>query len=162
LVKQHIFKPNAGFVKAAVITISSRRPPFHWLRSRQRSRLLMVYYVALPFLSIEGGGLAPGQTVECASGSAAIRGAQTMSFDKSNVGAVAFSRSGDPSLGEFEMDVWRDAVKPALKVHLLTYCFRRRDGHLPRSHRGDRRAFSIRERSARPAWKGRASESAMY
>jgi hypothetical protein len=62
----------------------------------------MVYYVALPLILVEGGGLAPGEAVECPHGAAAIRRAQAMSFDKSNAGAVAFSRSGDPNLGEFE------------------------------------------------------------
>jgi hypothetical protein len=61
----------------------------------------MIYYVALPFTATEGG-LAPGQAVECPSGAAAVRRAQAMSCDKSNAGAVAFSRSGDPNLGEFE------------------------------------------------------------
>jgi hypothetical protein len=61
----------------------------------------MIYYVALPFTATEGG-LAPGQAVECPSGAAAVRRAQAMSCDKSNAGAVAFSRGGDPNLGEFE------------------------------------------------------------
>lgn len=61
----------------------------------------MVYYVALPFIPIEGG-LAPGEAMECPNGASAIRRAQTMAFNKSNAGAVAFSRSGDPNLGEFE------------------------------------------------------------
>lgn len=61
----------------------------------------MVYYVALPFILIEGG-LAPGEAVECPNGAAAIRRAQGMAFNKENAGAVAFSRSGDPNLGEFE------------------------------------------------------------
>lgn len=61
----------------------------------------MIYYVALPFTDIEGG-LAPGQAVECPSGAATVRRARAMSCDKSNAGAVAFSRSGDPNLGEFD------------------------------------------------------------
>lgn len=64
----------------------------------------MVYYVALPFIPVEGveGGLAPGEAVECPSGAAAIRRAQAMAFNKTNAGAVAFSRNGDQNLGEFE------------------------------------------------------------
>ena len=58
----------------------------------------MVYYVALPFIPLEGG-LAPG---ECPNGAAAIRRAQAMSFNEANAGAVAFSRSGDPNIGEFD------------------------------------------------------------
>ena len=61
----------------------------------------MVYYVALPFTRLEDG-LAPGDAVECPSGPAAIRRAEALASDKANAGAVAFSRSGDPNLGEFE------------------------------------------------------------
>lgn len=61
----------------------------------------MVYYVALPFVRVEGG-LAPGQAVECPHASAAIRRADAMSRDAANAGAVAFSRSGSPDLGEFD------------------------------------------------------------
>lgn len=62
----------------------------------------MIYYVALPFTRIEGGGLAPRQAVECPSGAAAVRRAEAMSANESNAGAVAFSRNGDPNLGEFD------------------------------------------------------------
>jgi len=61
----------------------------------------VVYYVALPFILVEGG-LAPGEAVECPHGAAAIRRAYAMAFDKRNAGAVAFSRSGDLDLGEYE------------------------------------------------------------
>jgi hypothetical protein len=61
----------------------------------------MVYYVALPFILVEGR-LAPSEAVECPSGAAAIRRAQAMAFNEANAGAVAFSRSGDPNIGEFE------------------------------------------------------------
>jgi len=62
----------------------------------------MIYYVALPFRAVEGGGLAPGQAVECPHGNTAIRRAQAMAGDKANAGAVAFSRKGDTEIGEFE------------------------------------------------------------
>ena len=62
----------------------------------------MVYYVALPFMPAEGGGLAPGPPMECANEAAAISHAQAMSRRDTYVGAVAFSRRGDPELGEFE------------------------------------------------------------
>jgi hypothetical protein len=61
----------------------------------------VIYYVALPFTLTEGG-LAPGEAVECPSEAAAIRRAQALASDKANAGAVAFSRSGDPNLGEFD------------------------------------------------------------
>jgi hypothetical protein len=61
----------------------------------------MVYYVAMPFIPMDHG-LAPGQAVECPTESAAIRRAEAMSRHAAIAGTVAFSRSGDPSLGEFE------------------------------------------------------------
>lgn len=61
----------------------------------------MMYYVALPFVQIDGG-LAPGEPAECPHAAAAIRRAQAMSNDDLNAGAVAFSRQGSPELGEFE------------------------------------------------------------
>jgi hypothetical protein len=61
----------------------------------------VIYYVALPFILVEGG-LAPGEAVECPHGAAAIRRAHGMAFDRKNAGAVAFSRTGDLNLGEFE------------------------------------------------------------
>ena len=61
----------------------------------------MIYYVALPFSPAEGG-LAPGDAVECPNGNAAIRRAEAMAANEANAGAVAFSRSGDPNLGDFE------------------------------------------------------------
>ena len=62
---------------------------------------MMTYYVALPFQPVEGG-LVPGLAVECPHEYGAIRRAHAMSCDKANVGAVAFSRRGDPNVGEFE------------------------------------------------------------
>ena len=61
----------------------------------------MVYFVALPFVHIDGG-LAPGEPAECPHAAAAIRRAQAMSADAVNAGAVAFSRQGSRELGEFE------------------------------------------------------------
>jgi hypothetical protein len=61
----------------------------------------VVYYVALHSIEV-GVGLAPGEAIECPSGGAAIRRAQAMALNEVNARAVAFSRSGDPNLGEFE------------------------------------------------------------
>jgi hypothetical protein len=61
----------------------------------------MIYYVALPFVRVEGG-LAPGEAVECPYEAAAIRRAQAMARNDAIAGAVAFSRRGDPNVGEFE------------------------------------------------------------
>ena len=62
----------------------------------------MIYYVAMPFTPAEGGGLAPGQPMECPSEGAALRRAEVMSRHEANAGAVAFRRRGDPNLGDFE------------------------------------------------------------
>jgi hypothetical protein len=61
----------------------------------------MICYVALPFTRIEDG-LTPGEAAECPNGAAAIRRAQAMASNEANAGAVAFSRSGDPNLGDFD------------------------------------------------------------
>ncbi len=61
----------------------------------------MIYYVALPFVCVEGA-LAPAQPVECPHAAAAVRRAEAMSHNAANAGAVAFSRQGSPELGEFE------------------------------------------------------------
>ena len=61
----------------------------------------MIYYVAMPFRPSESG-LVAGEPMECASEAAAIRHAEAMSCRENCVGAVAFSRRGDPDLGEFE------------------------------------------------------------
>jgi hypothetical protein len=71
------------------------------LRAKSKGPWPMIYYVALPFVPVEGG-LAPGEAVECPNGPAAIRRAEAMAFNKAHAGAVAFARSGDPNLGEFE------------------------------------------------------------
>lgn len=60
----------------------------------------VTYYVALPFDDNREGELVAGEAQECQTASAAIRHAESMA--KANVGAVAFSRKGDPSTGDFE------------------------------------------------------------
>ena len=60
----------------------------------------VTYYVALPFIASEDGAV-PGQAEECQSASQAIARAETLSRKAGHVGALAFSRSGDLSAGEF-------------------------------------------------------------
>lgn len=60
----------------------------------------ITYYVALPFVTGDDG-VEPREAVECTSAAAAIARAEALSRTAGNVGAVAFSRSGDPMLGEF-------------------------------------------------------------
>jgi hypothetical protein len=60
----------------------------------------LTYYVALPFVRTEDG-IAAGQAQECQSAPEANRKAEAMSHNPLNVGALAFMRTGDPSLGNF-------------------------------------------------------------
>jgi hypothetical protein len=59
----------------------------------------VTYYVALPFAVNEDGGLVAGEANECRSAHSAKREAQRLAMTRA--GAVAFSRTGDPSSGEF-------------------------------------------------------------
>lgn len=61
----------------------------------------ITYYVALPFLLDDAGSLVPGAAEECQSSSSALRRAEMLSRAAGHIGAVAFSRSGDPMAGEF-------------------------------------------------------------
>ena len=60
----------------------------------------VTYFVALPFVATDDG-IAPGEAVECFNPSAAIMRAEALSRKPGHVGAVAFSRTGDPDIGEF-------------------------------------------------------------
>jgi hypothetical protein len=60
----------------------------------------VTYYVALPFV-LADDGVAAGEAVECLSANAAALRAEALSRKPGHVGAVAFSRSGDPATGEF-------------------------------------------------------------
>ncbi|MEA2862618.1 MAG: hypothetical protein QOC84_574 [Bradyrhizobium sp.] len=61
----------------------------------------VTYYVALPFLQDETGTPVAGAAEECQSSSAALRRAEVLSRAAGSIGAVAFSRSGEPMIGEF-------------------------------------------------------------
>jgi hypothetical protein len=61
----------------------------------------ITYYVALPFLQDDAGSPVAGAAEECQSPSGAIRRAEVLSKVPGAVGAVAFSRTGDPMIGEF-------------------------------------------------------------
>ncbi|MET4039898.1 hypothetical protein ABIC03_001583 [Bradyrhizobium sp. RT6a] len=61
----------------------------------------VTYYVALPFLPSDDG-VAAGEAVECFNNpNAAVMKAEALSRKPGIVGAVAFSRSGDPATGQF-------------------------------------------------------------
>jgi hypothetical protein len=61
----------------------------------------VTYYVALPFLQDDTGSPVAGAAEECQSASSAVRRAEVLSRAPGSVGAVAFSRTGDPMAGEF-------------------------------------------------------------
>ncbi|MET0710795.1 MAG: hypothetical protein ABWY82_28735 [Tardiphaga sp.] len=61
----------------------------------------VTYYVALPFLQDDAGSPVGGAAEECQSASGAIRRAEVLSRAPGSIGALAFSRTGDPMMGEF-------------------------------------------------------------
>jgi hypothetical protein len=61
----------------------------------------VTYYVALPFSIDDDGEPVAGTGEELQSSTAAMRRADTLSRQPGNIGAVAFSRTGDPAIGEF-------------------------------------------------------------
>jgi hypothetical protein len=60
----------------------------------------VTYFVALPFVAVDEG-LAPAEPVECFSPTAAVMRAEALSRKQGHVGAIAFSRTGDPATGDF-------------------------------------------------------------
>jgi hypothetical protein len=61
----------------------------------------ITYYVAVPFLEDDSGTTVAGAAEECQSPTTAVRRAEIMSRAPGHIGAVAFSRTGDPMMGEF-------------------------------------------------------------
>ncbi len=60
----------------------------------------VTYYVALPFV-VSDDGVAAGEPTECFNPTAAAMRAEALSRKEGHVGAVAFSRTGDPATGDF-------------------------------------------------------------
>jgi hypothetical protein len=60
----------------------------------------LTYYVALPFIRADDGTTVPGKAFECSNAATAILQAEFLSQAAGNVGAIAFSRTGD--VGIFE------------------------------------------------------------
>jgi hypothetical protein len=58
--------------------------------------------VAITFTVTDDGTVAPGEAVECPSAGTAILRAEVLSRIRGNIGAIAFSRTGDPNVGVFE------------------------------------------------------------
>jgi len=61
----------------------------------------ITYYVAMPFLLDDSGSPVAGAAEECQTSTSALRRAEILSRAAGYIGAVAFSRTGDPMMGEF-------------------------------------------------------------
>jgi hypothetical protein len=60
----------------------------------------ITYYVALAFVRGDDGSLGAEAGTECPNSKAAVDRARALARDKA--GSVAFSRIGDPELGDFD------------------------------------------------------------
>ncbi|MET4218661.1 hypothetical protein ABIB00_003879 [Bradyrhizobium sp. LB14.3] len=60
----------------------------------------VTYYVALPFIAADDG-VAAGEAIECFNPTAAVMKAEALSRKPGHIGALAFSRTGDPATGDF-------------------------------------------------------------
>jgi hypothetical protein len=60
----------------------------------------VTYHVALPFVATDEG-IAAGEPSECFNPIAVVMRAEALSRKEGHVGAVAFSRTGDPAIGDF-------------------------------------------------------------
>jgi hypothetical protein len=70
------------------------------LREEMTDMSEVTYYVALPFVAADDG-IAAGEAIECFNPNAAVMRAEALSRRPGYVGAIAFSRSGDPAIGDF-------------------------------------------------------------
>jgi hypothetical protein len=68
--------------------------------SRREIMAEVTYYVALPFVASDDG-IAAGEPTECFNPTAVVMRAEALSRKEGHVGAVAFSRTGDPATGDF-------------------------------------------------------------
>jgi hypothetical protein len=68
--------------------------------ARMRQMAEMTYYVALPFVFTDDG-VGADEATECFSANAAVMRAEALSRKPGHAGAIAFSRAGDPSSGDF-------------------------------------------------------------
>jgi hypothetical protein len=60
----------------------------------------VTYYVALPFVATDDG-IAAGEPIDCFNPVAVVMRAEALCRKEGHVGAVAFSRTGDPATGDF-------------------------------------------------------------
>ena len=64
----------------------------------------VTYYFALPFVVVDDR-MTVGELTQCFNPNAAIMGAEALSRKEGHVGAIAFSRTGDPATGDFRAEV---------------------------------------------------------
>ena len=76
----------------------------------------VTYYVALPFV-LANDGIAAGEAVQCFNPNSAVMKAQALSRKPGNVGALAFSRSGDPATGALRCADVATAAAELLLAH---------------------------------------------
>lgn len=60
----------------------------------------VTYFVALPYVETDDG-VAAGEPIERFNPTAVVMKAEALSRKDGHVGAVAFSRTGDPATGDF-------------------------------------------------------------
>jgi hypothetical protein len=60
----------------------------------------VTYYVALPFVATDDG-IAAGELTECFNPTSVVMRAEALSRKEGHIGAVAFSRTGDPATGDY-------------------------------------------------------------
>jgi hypothetical protein len=82
----------------------------------------VTYYVALPFVAGDDG-MAAGEPTECVNPNAAVMRADALSRKEGHVGAVAFSRTGDPATGDFsDANVIRKLIGRCIRAKRRTLC----------------------------------------
>ncbi len=86
---------SAPFVEAAETVQNS-------LMQRQRGADMarVTYFVVIPFVKNDDGDLLGQDPIECRSAHQAL--SKALQLAKDHAGAIAFSRSGDPNIGEFD------------------------------------------------------------
>jgi len=62
----------------------------------------VTYHVVLAFMRSEDGDIVATEPKEARSADQAIRMAQSLAATEPHCGAIAFSRTGDPAVGDFE------------------------------------------------------------
>jgi hypothetical protein len=60
----------------------------------------VTYFVALPFVATDDG-ITAGEPTECFNPAAVVMRAEALSRKEGYVGAIAFSRTGDPATDDF-------------------------------------------------------------